>query len=142
MGLLPNRQLERVAQELARMASAEKASEEAGYDTGKSSFASNARKRACRDDVKARVRELQQASIPDVIADTRKFIGDNCLRIASYDLGRKKTKVSDQIAAMLLLAKMDGLLAPTKISPTNPEGDGPARVEYMPWPPPCDDEES
>lgn len=110
------------------MASAEEASERAGYDTTAASFASNARKRGCRADVKARVQELQQAAIPDVIGDASRFIKDRCFNIAAHDLGKAKTKVSDQIAAMALLARIDGLLAPTKLATTDPTGQHPAAL--------------
>ena len=115
MGLLPSAKLERVAQELARMASANEASERAGYDATAKSFGSNARKRACREDVKARVRELQEAAIPDVVADASAFIKEKCIKIIGYELGKSKTRVSDQIMAMTLLAKIIGAMAPEKV---------------------------
>jgi hypothetical protein len=114
MSLLPDRRLEAVAQNLAKMMSPEEASAAAGYDAKKTSFASNARKRACRKDVKARVADLLEASIPDVIEQASDFIKRRCIELAAPDLGRKKLKPSDQIAALTLYAKVTGALAPEK----------------------------
>lgn len=62
MPALRNRQHEIVAQELAAGRSAEEASATAGYPAG-SSFAANARKRAQREDIKARVMEIRAPAI-------------------------------------------------------------------------------
>lgn len=62
MGVLKNPKHEMVAQELAAMRSAEEASATADYDTAASSFAPNARKRAQRKDIRARVIEIQSAA--------------------------------------------------------------------------------
>lgn len=122
MSVLSSPHLERVAQELARMKTPEQASESAGYDTSASSFASNARKRACRADVKARVGEIQaaEASLAGVDAE---WIRINAARIAGAYIDPADIKATDVIAALNLLAKMtSGAIVPAKIEATGKDG--------------------
>lgn len=42
---------------------------------------------------------------------------------------KTKLKLCDPVAAIGLMARIGGWLAPTKMAPTNPEGDGPAVME-------------
>lgn len=123
MGALSDPKLERFAQGLltglaqgfARGRAATEAAKAAGY--GGTSLAHNARKRAARADVKARMAELaapsQEASERAVVATldqaTRKLS-----EIAAPDLGNDALKVADQIAALKLLAQIKGWLAPEK----------------------------
>ena len=107
------RKLERFAQELALMKSPVEASRAAGYPAG-TSFNSNARKRACRADVKARVAELQGKEAELVGVDSA-WVQRRLKEIAEVNLGKSKIKVSDQIASLNLLAKMIGAFAPEKI---------------------------
>ena len=50
------------------------------------------------------------------MAVTTEWVLTKCFRIADPDLGRKRTKVSDQIAALRLAAQIKGLLAPESTS--------------------------
>lgn len=123
MAVLPNPQLERVSQELARLKSPEQASEIAGYDTAASSFASNARKRACRPDVKVRVAEIQAADAVLSSVDAE-WIRLNAARIAGTFIDPDDIKATDVIAALNLLAKMTpGALVPTKLEATGKDGE-------------------
>jgi hypothetical protein len=116
MSALRNPKLEHVAQELAAMRGAEEASRTAGYPDG-SSFVSNARKRACRADVQRRVAELrapeEQRRI-DGVRTTREWLLAKCASIAGRDLGLEALKVSDQIAALKLMAQIEGWIAPER----------------------------
>lgn len=112
MGVLPDRKLEKVAQELARFKSPTEASEAAGYKAG-TSFGPNARKRACRPDVKARVLELQRISGVVAAADSA-YIQRKLMEITEVPVAKSAIKPSDQIAALTLLAKIVGAMAPEK----------------------------
>jgi len=136
MAALRDRRHEKVAQLLAVMTPYEQASREAGYKDG-SSFKANARKRALRPDIKARVAELQakEAALASVNAA---WIMRETAEVAGVKLADDQVKASDKIAALNLLAKMiPGALVPQKIAPTNPDGDGPASVEIT-WKDPSD----
>lgn len=129
MGVLPNPKFERVAQELARLKTPEQASEIAGYDATASSFASNARKRACRSDIKARVAEIQGAEAALSGVDAA-WIMAKAAVIGGVKLDPEDIKPNDVIAALNLLAKMTpGALAPTKGELTGKDG-APLIPEY------------
>jgi hypothetical protein len=105
-----------VAQAIASGKAAVEASEEAGYPPG-SSFAANARKRAQRLDIKARVAELQapaEARAEMANAVSREWLLRRLHRIADLDLADAEVTVTDQIAAMRLAAQIGGHLAPTR----------------------------
>lgn len=136
MSALWNQKLEVVAQELAAGKTPLEASEAAGYPSAASSFASNARKRAQRADVRKRVREIRAPAIKraeDGAGVTSEWMLTKLYKVANPDLGRKKTKVSDQIAAMRLAAQIKGLLVPdvaltvnnTVATQINNNGNGP-----------------
>lgn len=128
MAALPDRRHERVAQLLAVMKTAAEASAEAGYDTKALSFESNAKKRACRPDIKARVAELQSAIAACAVIDAAWICG-KAAAIGGITLNPEEIKPTDVIAALNLLAKMTpGALVPQKVTATNPEGDGPMQV--------------
>lgn len=63
MPILRNQRLETVAQELACGHSPDEASRIAGYDQRASSFSPNARKRAARKDVQARLAEIRAPGV-------------------------------------------------------------------------------
>lgn len=111
MGVLSDRRLEIVAQELARGKSPAEASVAAAYKPG-TSFKHNARKRACRPDVKARVLELQRISGVVAAADSA-YIQRKLIEITEA-VPKMAIRPSDQIAALTLLARIIGALAPEK----------------------------
>lgn len=115
MPTLPDRKLEKVAQELAQLRTAEQASKAAGYDDTRSSFKSNARKRACRADVKARVQEIQGKDADEVSFNIAAWIEGRLIEIASPKLAESKIKVSDQISALQSLGKIHDIFAPEKV---------------------------
>lgn len=122
MAALKNRRFEHVAQALFLMKTPEQASADAGFNTKGSSFASNARKRAQHPLIKARVAELQSQAAAVAIIDAA-WIRERVARIADVRHDDDKVKPSDSVAAAALLAKMTpDALVPTKINPT--DGDG------------------
>lgn len=124
MAALANRRHERVAQCLAAMKSAEQASAEAGYPRN-SSFAANARKRACYPHIKERVAELQGQQAACMVIDAA-WLQGKVARLAGYEIDLKHVKASDVISAAALLAKMlPGALVPQKVAPTDPGGNEP-----------------
>lgn len=112
MGVLSEPRLELLAQGLARGKTVIEASQAAGYKPG-SSFASNARKRANRKDVKARVLELQTVSGVVAAADSAS-LQRKLLEIIDVPLVPDDVRTADRIAAMTLLAKIIGAMAPEK----------------------------
>lgn len=115
--------LEKFAQALAsnivagmpRSAAAEHAAAIAGY-AGRS-MASNARKRAQRDDVKKRIAEILAPAAEKAhaaIEATVEWATTRLVNIASPDLGEEAIRTPDQIAAIKLLAQIKGWLAPEK----------------------------
>ena len=122
MAALRDRRYEQVAQALAVMKTPAAASREAGYKDG-TSFDDNARKRANRPDIRARVAELQAAQA-ELVEVNAAWIKAKAARIAGIDFDSSEVKPSDALAALNLLAKMTlGALVPTKIAPTTPEGE-------------------
>ena len=116
--------LEVFAEALAAGHTPAEAARIAKYPHG-SSFDANARKRAQRADVKARVAELQAPALERVkqhIDISIEWAAGKLAGIAGFDLGSSKTKVSDQIAAINLLAKMYGWMAPEKSELTGKDG--------------------
>lgn len=142
MGVLSDPKLELFAQELLknlaldmpRSKAAEDAARAAGY-TGKS-IGPNARKRAQRKDVKARMIELAAPAVEarkaEIEATVDWAIG-RCVDIASPDLGVKAIKVSDQLNALKLAAQILGWEAPAKTELTGKDGAPlqPTRVEII-----------
>lgn len=123
MADLRDRRHEKVARLLAEMKTPEEASREAGYKDG-TSFAANARKRAQRPDIRARVAELQ-AKEADLVSVNVAWIKRKASLIAGVEFDREDIRPSDALAALNLLAKMTPeALVPQKIAPTNPAGDG------------------
>jgi hypothetical protein len=122
MAALRDRRHEKVAQLLAVMTPYEQASREAGYKDG-SSFRDNARKRAQRPDIKARVAELQ-AKEADLISINAEWIRRNAAQVAGVEVAVKDIRASDKIAALHLLAKMTpGAIVPTKVEASGADGD-------------------
>ncbi len=104
---------ERVARALAEMKTPVQASREAGYKDG-TSFAPNARKRAQRKDIRARVAEIQ-AKEADLVSINAEWIRRSAAEVAGVKINDDQIKASDKIAALNLLAKMTpGALAPEK----------------------------
>lgn len=121
MAALRDRRHEKVAQLLAVMKSAEEASREAGYKDG-SSFADNARKRANRPDIKARVAELQ-AKEADLVSINVEWLKREAAEVAGVKLDPATVKASDKVAALNLLAKMTpGALVPQHTELSGPDG--------------------
>lgn len=112
MGVLNEPRLERLAQELARGKTVVEASQLAGYKPG-SSFSSNARKRANRKDVKARVLELQTISGVLAAADAA-HLERKALEIIEVPLDPESVSPADRIKAMDFIAKIKGFYAPEK----------------------------
>jgi hypothetical protein len=111
--------LKNIATGMARGKAATAAAHEAGY-VG-SSIADNARKRANRADVKARMIELagpaQVQAEAEVVATVEDAL-DKLGRIASVNPKPNAIKPTDQIAALHLMAKIKGWLAPKPIDVT------------------------
>ena len=88
----------------------------ARYHNG-SCFASNARKRARRNDVKAMVAELRKPAIEklqkEIVANIE-FATETLMSIANAELDLSKIKASDKIRAIEVLAKLHGWNAPEK----------------------------
>jgi hypothetical protein len=112
MGVLTEPRLERLAQELARGSTTVDASRIAGYKP-RSSFASNARKRANRKDVKARVLEIQTISGVLAAADAA-YLERKALEIIEVPLVADEVSTSDRLKAMDFIAKIKGFFAPEK----------------------------
>ena len=112
MGVLSNPRHEKVAQELARFKSPVEASQAAGYPPG-TSFAANARKRTQRPDIRRRVKEIQTVSGVIAAGDSA-WIQRKLVEIAEIPLNDEEVRPTDQIAALNLLAKIIGAMAPEK----------------------------
>lgn len=115
--------LVRIAQGMPRSRAAAEAARAAGY-TGKS-MAANARKRAALPQVKKRMAELaapaQQQAEGEVVAsvgDANKRLG----AIAAVTFKSDVVKPSDSVAAMNLMARINGWLAPEKRELTGKDG--------------------
>jgi phage terminase small subunit len=127
MGVLSDPKLERFAQALLRHLAngltggkaATRAALEAGYSG--SSVASNARKRAQRPDVKARMVELaapRQAEVEAEIAETVEAVTTNLFRMALKKYDQAAIKPEHSIKASDLLAKIKGWNAPERVEHT------------------------
>lgn len=119
---LANLRREAFCRELAKFKSIAEAARTAGYRQG-SSFKANAQRLAQCPDVKARVSYLQQVSGVAVAVDSA-FVQRKLLDIVD-NYKPDEIKASDQIKALEMLCKVNGLFAPTKVAPTNPEGTEP-----------------
>jgi hypothetical protein len=132
MGALSDPKLEKfsqallvnIAQGMPRSKAAAAAAKTAGYSG--SSMAANARKRAALPQVKARMTELaapaQRQAEGEVVAsvdDANRKLG----AIAGVTLKCEGVKPSDQVAAMNLMARINGWLAPEKFSGNVSVGD-------------------
>jgi phage terminase small subunit len=127
MSALSDLKLERFAQALLRHLAngltagkaATLAAQEAGYSG--SSLASNARKRAQRKDVKARMVELaapRQAEAEAEIAQTVQAVEANLFRMALKNYDSAEIKPEHSIKASDLLAKIKGWNAPERVEHT------------------------
>jgi hypothetical protein len=110
-----------IAQGMPRSKAAAAAARTAGY--GGSSMAANARKRAALPQVKVRMAELaapaQRQAESEVVAsveDANRKLG----AIAGVAVKSECVKPSDQVAAMNLMARINGWLAPEKTELTSP----------------------
>lgn len=100
---------------MKRSEAADLAADVAGYKG--SSRSSNARKRAQRADVKRRLIELAQPTTERERAQidaTKDWARQKLAGIADVELAGKDIKPSDQIAALRLLAEIEGWKAPEK----------------------------
>ena len=108
--------LEAFAQALATGVTPVQAARIAGYPNG-SCLAPNARKRARRNDVKAMIAELRKPAIEklqkEIVANIE-FATETLMSIANAELDLSKTKASDKIRAIEVLAKLHGWNAPEK----------------------------
>jgi hypothetical protein len=127
MAALRDRRHEQVAQLLAVMKTPAAASREAGYKDG-TSFDANARKRANRRDIRARVAELQAAQA-DLVEIDAAWIRRKVARIAGIEFDASEVEPGQALAALNLLAKMThGALVPTKVEASGPNG-GPIETD-------------
>jgi hypothetical protein len=131
--MAPSRaRLEVFAQALAAGNTPVQAARIAKYPAG-TSFASNARKRAWRQDVKTRVTELQKPALEKVAA----AIEANFAWATAYltdVVERAKTsgvKTEHGIRATEVLGKMHGWMAPEKTELSGPDGKPIERIEYV-----------
>ena len=86
-----------------------------GYQNPSKTFAANARKKAQRKDVKARVAELLAPKTEQAereIEATKEWAEGKLVKIINYDLGEEAVKIDHQLKSMELLAKFRGWLAP------------------------------
>lgn len=109
---LRNPRLEKVAQELAKFKSAVEASQSAGYPPG-TSFDSNARKRAQRPEVQARVAFLQGKAAELVVYDVA-YIKRKLGEIIDHEVDSEEIDFSIQLRAMDMMLKIEGGYAPEK----------------------------
>jgi hypothetical protein len=117
MGVLKNRRLEIFAQSLALGKPTYDAAREAGYNADAPSFEANARQRAAKPELKARVAELMQRtadSVADRVAIDRAWLLSQLTEIAGYDIAGLEVKLTDKLKALELVAKVCGLFAPEK----------------------------
>jgi|SRR5581483_5392304 len=116
--------LEVFAQALAAGHSPVEAARAAKYPNG-SSFAANARKRAQRKDVKARVAELTKPALDKVAAAIEANVAwasRHLVDVAEKAFKEGDAKIPDGIRAIDLLAKLHGWLAPEKHEHTGKDG--------------------
>ena len=104
---------EAFARELAKFQTVYQAAKIAGYNADGTSFKSNARRLAQNSDIKARVAYLQRVSGIETAVDSA-YIQRRLVEIANVVIDDEDVRVSDQIAALNLLAKIIGALAPEK----------------------------
>lgn len=112
MGVLTEPRLELLAQALAAGKTVIEASKAAGYKNG-TSFASNARKRAQRKDVKARVLEIQTVSGVFAAVDAA-YLQRKAQEIVEVPLIADDVSTADRIKALDFIAKLKGLYAAEK----------------------------
>lgn len=112
MGVLTEPRLELLAQALAAGKTVIEASKAAGYKNG-TSFASNARKRAQRKDVKARILEIQTISGVFAAVDAA-YLQRKAQEIVEVPLIADDVGVADRIKALDFMAKLKGLYAAEK----------------------------
>lgn len=120
---LKNTRREAFARELAKFKSIYDAAIAAGYRQT-SSLRPNAQRLACCPDVKARVAYLQRVSGVAAAADSG-YVQRKLLEMVEAGYSRDDIKPSDQLKALEMICKVNGLFAPTKVAPTNPEGTEP-----------------
>lgn len=109
---LANAKHEAFARELAKFTSVYKAYKLAGYKEG-SSFKPNARKLAQNVDIKARVAHLQRVSGVTVAVDSA-YVQRKLVEIADIPIDTDQVKIGDQLKALEMLGKLNGLFAPEK----------------------------
>jgi hypothetical protein len=111
-------QRERLAQALAMGHKPNEAARIAGYAGQGKTFAANARKVCNHPDVKARVEELRAPALAKVkkqIDISVEWAVQKLASMANHELSLDEVKATDQIAALRLLAQINGWLAPEKI---------------------------
>jgi hypothetical protein len=113
VGILKNRKLEIMAHALVRGLGTYDAAREAGFNPDVPSFEANARKRATRPDVRARVKELQERVANKVVCDLA-WVTQRLVEIAGIPLGGMEIKTADTLKAMDMLIKVRGYYAPEK----------------------------
>lgn len=110
------------ANDMPRTKAAEDAARKAGYSG--SALGPNARKRAQRKDVKARMAELAAPALAkiqdELITPTVDLAVSRLMKIAMADLGVDAIKVPDQLAAWKLMGEWKGWKAPDKIAQDGP----------------------
>jgi hypothetical protein len=121
---LANRKHEAFARELAKFKTNYEAAVAAGYHASPA-LKQNSHRLSQQSDVKARVLYLQKVSGVAAAIDS-KYVQRKLLDIIETgDLVGADIKPSDRLKALELMCKVNGLFAPQKIAPTNPEGTGP-----------------
>lgn len=117
-----------LANGMKRAEAADEAAKTAGY--GGQSRAPNARKRAQRGDVKARLRELMTPGIAESerqIAVDVEWAVERLAGIANVELDEELIKAADVIGAIRLVAQIKDWLAPDKHEHSGRDG-GPIRT--------------
>jgi phage terminase small subunit len=113
MGILKNRFLEIFAQGLARGMPMYEAAKQAGYNADRPSFENNARKRASKPEVRARIKELQERAAEKVTIDLA-WILERLAHVAGIALDPKEIKAGDALRALDMIVKIKGYYAPEK----------------------------
>ena len=120
---LTNTRREAFAREIAKFKSIYDAARIAGYREG-SSFKANAQRLAYCPDVKARIAYLQRVSGVTASIDSA-YVQRKLVDLVEAGISKDDIKPADHIRALEMICKVNGLFAPTKVAPTNPEGTEP-----------------
>jgi hypothetical protein len=110
---------EAFAREIAKFKSLSEAMRIAGY-----SSKSDPKRLAALPQIKARVEYLQRVSGVTASIDSA-YVQRKLVDLVEAGISKDDIKPADHIRAIEMICKVNGLFAPTKVAPTNPEGTEP-----------------